>query len=147
MPSFLRTITLGAGVGAALWGMQPVAAAAEDIQLVMFEEKGCVWCEKWRAEIGPIYPKTSEGKIAPLERVDIADGPMEDYTLDRGIFYTPTFVLASDKQELARIEGYPGEDFFWSLLGVMISNLPEHVDSAADATGGDDAVSPDEGGS
>ena len=34
--------------------------------------------------------------------------------------FTPTFVLVRDGQEIDRIEGYPGQDFFWSLLAMML---------------------------
>ncbi len=34
--------------------------------------------------------------------------------------FTPTFVLVENGVELARIEGYPGEDFFWGLLGMIL---------------------------
>ena len=34
--------------------------------------------------------------------------------------FTPTFVLVREGRELARIEGYPGEDFFWGLLAAML---------------------------
>jgi hypothetical protein len=47
--------------------------------------------------------------------------------LARPISFTPTFVLVEDGRELARIEGYPGEDFFWGLLGML---LEEHTDFA-----------------
>ena len=36
------------------------------------------------------------------------------------VVLTPTFVLMEDGAEAGRIEGYPGEDFFWGLLGQMI---------------------------
>ena len=30
--------------------------------------------------------------------------------------FTPTFVLVDGNREIGRIEGYPGEDFFWGRL-------------------------------
>jgi hypothetical protein len=51
----------------------------------------------------------------------------------RPVVFTPTFVLVEDGQELARIEGYPGEDFFWGLLARM---LEEHTDYDPDAEEG-----------
>lgn len=97
----------------------PQAATAE-LTLVMAEELGCMWCERWNAEIAPIYPKTSEGKVAPLRRIDIHQPTPDDLTFASDPHFTPTFILVSDGVELSRIEGYPGEDFFWGLLGVMI---------------------------
>lgn len=102
----------------------PLKAAADTV-LWMAEEKGCMWCARWSAEIGPIYPKTPEGRTAPLMRYDLhAQTP--DFTLARPVHFTPTFLLVKDGQEVGRIEGYPGEDFFWGLLGMMFerANIP-----------------------
>lgn len=96
--------------------------ARAEMTLVMAEEHGCVWCAKWNAEIAPIYPKTPEGQTAPLTRVDIHDPIPEDLSFDRKLHFTPTFVLMVDGVESGRIEGYPGEDFFWGLLGKMIGD-------------------------
>lgn len=98
-----------------------VGAAWADIQLVMVEEKGCIWCARWNAEIAPIYPKTEEGAAAPLRRMDIRAKRPDDITFARSLTFTPTFVLVVEGQEMSRIEGYPGEDFFWGLLGKMLS--------------------------
>ncbi|EEB84904.1 SoxS [Roseobacter sp. GAI101] len=95
-------------------------AAFADATLVMIEEKGCVWCARWNEQIAPIYPKTDAGKNAPLRRVDIADERPSDLTFARGLHFTPTFVLMKDGEEISRIEGYPGEDFFWGVLEKMM---------------------------
>ena len=34
--------------------------------------------------------------------------------------FSPTFVLTDGGREIGRIEGYPGEDFFWGLLEAMM---------------------------
>ena len=102
------------------WGL-PNAAPAE-ATLVMAEEKGCLWCARWNAEIAPIYPKTAEGKAAPLRRVDIHDTAPDDLTFTTALRFTPTFVLMQDGQEVARLEGYPGEDFFWGHLQRMLTD-------------------------
>jgi hypothetical protein len=95
-------------------------AAAAEARLVMAEAEGCIWCEKWNAQIGPIYPKTAEGQVAPLMMINARAEMPEGLTLKRPIVYTPTFILTVDGQEVERIEGYPGEDFFWGLLGMML---------------------------
>lgn len=93
-------------------------------ELVMFEQDNCYWCEVWFEEIGPIYPKTSEGARAPIRRVDIHDPMPDDLAHIEGSRFTPTFVLIHDGQEVGRIRGYPGEDFFWGLLDQMMQKLP-----------------------
>lgn len=98
--------------------MAPHIAQADPV-LLMAEEKGCFWCARWNAEIGPIYPKTAEGQAAPLVRYDLhSDSP--DVEFARSVRYTPTFILVDDGVEVNRIEGYPGEDFFWGLLAMML---------------------------
>jgi hypothetical protein len=92
-------------------------------ELVMFEQAGCVWCETFDREIAPVYAKTTEGQRAPLRRVNI------DYPLPADLSFiaaerlAPLFVLVDKGREVGRIRGYPGEDHFWGLLGVLIKKL------------------------
>lgn len=99
------------------------------VELVMVEQPGCEWCARWNAEIAPAYPKTAEGKFAPLRRADLRALP-EDLQLQRRVFFTPTFLLVEDGQERARLEGYPGEDFFWPLLADLLRTHTEFSESA-----------------
>lgn len=88
----------------------------------MVEQPGCVYCERWEDEIAPAYPKTAEGQFAPLVRADLRAGPPDGVTYARRVVFTPTFVLIDEGEELARIEGYPGEDFFWPLLTKLLED-------------------------
>ena len=110
----------------ALWVLTAVPAAAET-RLLMGVEDGCIWCARWEAQIGPIYPKTTEGEMAPLWQVDINHPLPSDVTLDRPMVFTPTFVVLEDGVEIGRIEGYPGEDFFWGLLGQILGLPPAQI--------------------
>ncbi|MGB7432817.1 MAG: hypothetical protein WA921_10170 [Ahrensia sp.] len=101
--------------------------AAPRVTLIMVEEKGCMWCARWNAEIADIYPKTPEGAAAPLRRLDIREKRPDDITFQRPLTFTPTFVLVVEGKEVSRIEGYPGEDFFWGLLGQMLANASIEV--------------------
>jgi len=94
--------------------------AMAETRLIMVEEDGCMWCARWNEEISATYPKTPEGRAAPLERIDMRGPRPEDLTLVRPLFFTPTFLLVVDGAEVSRIEGYPGEDFFWGLLNQML---------------------------
>ncbi len=112
-----------------------MSLAVRAAELVMFESEYCEWCERWHEEIGPIYPKTWEGRVAPLRRVDVDEEWPEDLKSIRGIRYTPTFVLMEDGREVGRLVGYPGEDFFWPLLDDLLAKLPpEHLAEAQTAT-------------
>ncbi|KIC08191.1 regulatory protein [Leisingera sp. ANG-M1] len=97
-------------------------------ELVMVEQPGCEWCARWDEEIAPIYPKTAEGKHAPLRRVDLRNLP-DDLQVSRRVMFTPTFLVVEDGKEQARLEGYPGEDFFWPLLADLLTAHTGFVDN------------------
>jgi hypothetical protein len=107
----------------------PLQAAAEPV-LLMAEEDGCYWCAKWNEELGHIYPKTAEGRTAPLVRFDL-HSEMPDVTFAKSVHFTPTFILVEDGAEVGRIEGYPGEDFFWGLLGMLFEQAEIPLDQAS----------------
>jgi len=96
--------------------------AGPTIELIMVEQDGCVYCIAWKDTIGPIYPKTSEGKFAPLRLADIHDGAPDGVTYTRRVTFTPTFILLENNQEIGRIEGYPGEEIFWWMLEKILTD-------------------------
>jgi len=127
-----RNTCLAIGVIAALIASGVSTDAAE---LVMYESPACVWCERWNQEIAPAYPKTAESRMAPLRRVDIDDDRPADLKNIKGVIYTPTFVLVHLGQEVGRITGYPGEDFFWGLFEELVKKLPPEVAACGQTKG------------
>lgn len=103
----------------------PPAKTAHAAELVMAEQAACGWCEAWDEEIGGIYHKTPEGRIAPLRRVAIHEPLPADLAFIEGLVYTPTFVLVEGGREIGRINGYAGQDFFWGLLRELLEKLPD----------------------
>ncbi len=122
MRQFLRIVLTSATL---LVASAISAAAADNVQraeLIMFEHDGCPWCVAWHRDVGRVYAKTWEGKAAPLRRVDIRapiPGDLDTITIERA---TPVFVLLMDGEEKGRIRGYPGDDFFWGLLGKILKD-------------------------
>ncbi len=107
-----------------LSGLAGNASAAE---LIMLEQEGCAWCERWNEEIAPIYPKTEESRIAPLRRVDIHEAMPADLEFVAPEVFTPTFVLVHDGREYGRLRGYAGDEFFWVLLAELLEKLPSEA--------------------
>ena len=104
--------------------MLTLASVSHAAELVMYRTVGCAWCATWDQVIGPIYPKTEVGRRAPLRMADLDAAQGSGVILQRPVRYSPTFVLADDGREIGRIEGYPGEDFFWGLLENLVLKLP-----------------------
>ena len=99
-------------------------AAAQAAELLMFRRAGCPWCLTWDRTVGPIYPETDIGRDLPVVMIDMDRDETPDVKLDRPVRYSPTFVVVDAGVEIGRIEGYPGEDFFWGLLGRLHEKVP-----------------------
>ena len=105
-----------------------LTSPAQSAELYLFEDEHCPWCEKWDEEIGVIYDMTEESCQASLRRFGLRDDIPEDVQLNNPVSITPTFVLIHKSRETGRIEGYPGEDFFWLHLNdMLVSGLPEEL--------------------
>ena len=95
-------------------------------ELIMVEQQGCYYCLEWKDQLGHIYPKTPEGKFAPLKTIDITEvDNIEGLKTD--VIFTPTFLLMENHKELGRLEGYSSEDFFWELLEVILEKETDYV--------------------
>ncbi|GLK54752.1 thioredoxin-related protein [Methylopila capsulata] len=106
-------------------GAQVASLAARAAELVMFDQPGCVWCQRFETEIAPGYENAEEGKLAPLRRIDIRAQDKAGFALANGVRITPTFVLVTDGREIGRLTGYPGKDFFWTALADLTGRLPK----------------------
>jgi len=107
---------------AALITVAVLGSAAFAAELQMYRRVGCPWCQVWDREVGPIYGKTDIGRRIPLRMIDI-DRERPRVSLKTPIIYTPTFVLIDNGREIGRIQGYPGEAFFWGLLEQLVQQL------------------------
>lgn len=128
--SAARTIGSALRAIGALCVVVMLAGAADAAELVMYRRDGCPWCAKWDREIGPIYPKTDFSKRAPLRLINLDHD--RDLPIAHGaIRYTPTFVLVENAKEVGRIEGYPGDEFFWPRLSNLLEKLAQPGTPAA----------------
>jgi hypothetical protein len=85
--------------------------------LLMVDDVNCGYCRKWDREVGGAYPKSAEGKFAPLTRLRRGHPSLAGIN---SLAYTPTFVLFVGGREVGRIIGYPGADFFWAELDQLM---------------------------
>lgn len=96
----------------------PASAFAEKVRLIMVEQDGCHWCIEWDREIGPGYPKSAEGKFAPLQRVKRGDTALKGFD---PVIYTPTFLVVRNGEEVGRVTGYAGKMFFYEELDEQLA--------------------------
>ena len=113
-------------MGFLIFAMPIVCGNLMAAELIMVEQQGCYYCLEWKDQLGHIYPKTPEGKYAPLKTIDITEVDLLK-GLQRDVIFTPTFVLMEDTKELGRLEGYSGEDFFWELLELILEKETDYT--------------------
>jgi len=89
----------------------------------MVDADDCPYCARFHAEIGPAYPNTTEGKLAPLQVLNVKNEWPKAYKHIEQANITPTFILIDKGKEVDRLEGYPGEDYFWFLLNGMLDKI------------------------
>jgi thioredoxin-related protein len=119
LAAYRKTILAAAMVSAQLC----IATTTRAAELLMFERDGCVWCQRWNREIGPVYDKTDEAKVLPLRRIDVDRDKATGVTLESPVRWTPTFVVIDEGREIARIVGYSSDESFWGLLGKLAAKL------------------------
>jgi hypothetical protein len=110
------------------------ASGASALELVMVRSAGCPWCAAWDREVGPVYPKTEIGQRLPIRSIDLTRTGDLKANLKSPVRFTPTFLLIGEDREIGRIEGYPGQEFFWGLLENLVRKPLD--DQAAARAGG-----------
>jgi len=101
-----------------------VIGPAYSAELLVIEQPHCPYCERFNAEIATAYPRTAEGKRAPLVRLQLNDRWPDPYSQIKPATYTPTFILVENGVEVDRMLGYPGDEYFWFLLNELLDKLP-----------------------
>ena len=92
-------------------------------ELLVVEQPDCPYCEQFNSEVAEIYPRTDEGKLAPLIRVQLFDPWPEKYKSVKPPPVTPAFILVDNGQEIDRLLGYPGDEHFWFLLSEIFDKM------------------------
>lgn len=130
--TLVKTVAAAALSTSMLWPVMTLAA-----ELVMFEQVGCIYCQRWDREVGALYERTDEARAMPLRRIDIRDQKASGIALAAPVRYTPTFVVAENGREVGRITGYSNDNAFWGLLDALAAKLrpsprePNRIDDAS----------------
>jgi thioredoxin-related protein len=94
-----------------------------NMQLIVMEAEGCIYCNVFRRDVLPSYEVSERGKEMPVRFVDVNDVPKTGIELQSPIDILPTFVITKDNREIGRIPGYVGpEDFFHSIAYLLSSS-------------------------
>ena len=116
-------------------GLAFFISAAGAAELLVVSQRNCPYCKAWEIQIGSLYAKTDESKLAPLRRIRIDELAGAAYVFKEPVIYAPTFVLLNGKTEIGRITGYSDVSMFWGLLNVLLREGNSDVPAGAQKVG------------
>lgn len=128
MRSIARLLTisvfLAAPIASGRAGVDPSAPLppAGNLQLVVMEAPGCIYCTIFRRDVLPAYEVSERGKEMPVRFLDVNDVEQSGIGLDAPIDILPTFVVIKDNHEVGRIPGYMGPENFFHSINYLLSS-------------------------
>lgn len=96
--------------------------ASGNLQLIVMEAPGCIYCTIFRRDVLPAYEVSERGKEMPVRFVDVNDVEQSGIGLDAPIDILPTFVVIKDNHEVGRIPGYVGPENFYHSINYLLSS-------------------------
>ncbi len=90
------------------------SAAAQAMDLVVFESPTCGTCKLFKREVLPVYAQSPAGKVFPLWVVETSG--KVSFRLNQPVTFTPTFVWVDNGVEVGRFSGYFGKSQFFNIV-------------------------------
>ena len=95
-------------------------AAKGDLELLVFEVDGCIYCEVMRRDVLPRYRTTASGAQAPMRFIDMNQVDTDKLALRGAVQVVPTAILMKNGKEVDRVERYFGPEMFFQIVARMI---------------------------
>lgn len=95
-----------------------------NLELVVVEADGCIYCELFRRDVLPTYETSEQGKELPVRFVDINDIDADHLDFKADVEIVPTFVVVKSRHELGRISGYVGPEDFFHSIDYLLASAP-----------------------
>ena len=128
MKKFILTLAIWIGL----------TASAYATEMIMFSTKTCGYCRNFLREVAPTYNDSEYAKLLPLRIIsmDQKNAPTwfskayDERRID-GISGTPTFIIFSNGNEVARLIGYRGKEDFYADIKDFVNNNKERLEKTA----------------
>jgi thioredoxin-related protein len=92
------------------------ALPISNLELVVVEVEGCIYCAIFRRDVLPAYEASPRAASVPMRFVDLNEIDSGQLALAAPIVSVPTVLLLKDGKEAGRIGGYVGpENFFYAI--------------------------------
>ena len=104
------------------------ATPSHAIELLMFSNPNCGYCQKFLEEVEPTYKESPSREAMPLHIINM-DEPVPDWYINAfkakaigRIAGTPTFIVWVNDREVTRWVGYQGVKHFYDTIGEFMKN-------------------------
>lgn len=99
-------------------------AATPQMELVVLEVDGCIYCNVFRQRHLANYKASRQGKKIPIRFVNINDPAVGNLGLSQPVGIVPTFVVLQNNQEIGRIPGLVGHHDFYRAIDHITAGVP-----------------------
>lgn len=121
---FALTILASARSSRAGLDLETAALPTGNLELVVIEADGCIYCGLFRRDVLPSYTVSDQGKQMPVRFVDVNDTDKARLDLKTPVDIVPTFIVVKSSHEVGRISGYMGPDDFFHSISYLLASAP-----------------------
>ena len=100
------------------------AEAPSDLEIVVVEAPGCIYCNLFRRDVWPFYENSQRAKTVPMRFVDVNSDAVEELGLAGPIDSVPTALVLRQNMEVGRIPGYTGPQSFFLSIDRLLAATP-----------------------
>jgi thioredoxin-related protein len=101
-------------------GAVTAPVSASNMELLVFEVQGCVYCDVFRRDVLPNYQAGPASARAPIRFVDLNSVDADKLALRGSVRVVPTMILMKEGKEVERITGYTAPSTFFKLVNTML---------------------------
>lgn len=100
------------------------AEAPSDLEIVVVEAPGCIYCHLFRRDVWATYESSRRAKSVPMRFVDVNSDDLHQLQLTGPIESVPTAVLVQRQKEVGRVPGYVGPENFLHSIDRLLAAAP-----------------------
>ena len=96
------------------------ALAASRLEIVVVEERNCLYCSLFRRDLAPAYAASPRARQVPMRFLDASELAASRLSLKSAIDVVPTILVLADGTEIGRVPGYATREIFFSTINALL---------------------------
>jgi thioredoxin-related protein len=97
------------------------ALAASRLEIVVIEERDCLYCRLFRRDLFPAYAAPPRAREVPMRFLDAGELAASRLTLKSAVDVVPTILVLADGAEIGRVPGYATREIFFRAINALLS--------------------------